>query len=258
MDCFEKFDPLKGAIPGYPFFELFDIAWKARGFLEGMTNQEIQWIEKDVDRAIEDMRGIYARATNSKRELLDQESDEFEDELSEVDALRMALEFRVLHFEAGDPSDNPVKCAAVLTLMFVSNCIVALECPEEDLGTSDDGPIAARLTSAANDAINAALALGLAEAHSFAARMEDELDLELKEQLADFSRDRARRAAQRKHQKNRDAKEVVFEWCDKNMSRFKSMDDAAMDIAESFIPQKFRTVREWMTEWKKHRFASKP
>jgi hypothetical protein len=76
--------------------------------------------------------------------------------------------------------------------------------------------------------------------------------------LADAESARQTALAMKKHQKNRDAKELVFEWCDKNMSRFKSMDDAAMDIAESFIPQKFRTVREWMTEWKKHRSTGRP
>jgi hypothetical protein len=258
VDCFEKFDPLEGAIPSYPFFDLFDIAWKAREFLEGMTYKDIQWIEKDVDLAIEAMRVRYAKARNRDSEPLETEPDEFEDELSEIEALRMALELSFLHFESGEPSDNPVRCAAVLTLMYVSSCIEALECPDEDLGTCDDGPIAARLISAANHAINAASALGLAESHAHASRIEDELDFELKEQLADFSTERARRAAQKKHQKNRDAKALVFEWCDKNMSRFNSMDDAAMDIAESFIPQKFRAVRDWMTEWKKLRSASKP
>jgi hypothetical protein len=69
---------------------------------------------------------------------------------------------------------------------------------------------------------------------------------------------RARVNAQKRHASSRDSKAKVFEWCDENMHRFSSMDDAAFDIAESFIPEKFRAVRDWMTEWKKLRSASKP
>jgi hypothetical protein len=36
------------------------------------------------------------------------------------------------------------------------------------------------------------------------------------------------------------------------------MDDAAFDIAGTFVDQKFRAVREWMTEWKKLRSAGTP
>lgn len=68
----------------------------------------------------------------------------------------------------------------------------------------------------------------------------------------------AKAAAQARHTGNHASKILVFEWCDANMDRFSSMDDAAFDIAESFVPQKFRAVREWMTEWKKLRSASRP
>ena len=67
----------------------------------------------------------------------------------------------------------------------------------------------------------------------------------------------AKAAAQAKHTGNRADKATVFVWCDKNMKRFSSMDDAASDIAETFIPQKFRAVRDWMTEWKKLRSAGR-
>ncbi len=66
----------------------------------------------------------------------------------------------------------------------------------------------------------------------------------------------AKESAVKRHAGARANKAKVFAWCDENISRFKSMDDAALDIAESFIPQKFRTVRDWMTEWRKLRSAS--
>lgn len=65
-------------------------------------------------------------------------------------------------------------------------------------------------------------------------------------------------ASNARHIKNRADKDKVFAWCDLNMKRFEGMDAAAADIAETFIPQKFRAVRDWMTEWKKLRSASTP
>lgn len=75
--------------------------------------------------------------------------------------------------------------------------------------------------------------------------------------IADKS-DESRKAAAVRHAGSRMAKQKVFTWCDENMHRFTSMDDAAGDIAETFVPQKFRAVREWMTEWKKLRSAGRP
>ena len=68
----------------------------------------------------------------------------------------------------------------------------------------------------------------------------------------------ARGYAMKRHAGNHADKAKVFVWCDENMSRFKSMDDAAFDIAGTFVDQKFRAIREWMTEWKKLRSASTP
>ena len=64
--------------------------------------------------------------------------------------------------------------------------------------------------------------------------------------------------AEARHKENRVDKAKVFSWCDDNMSRFSSMDDAALDIAQTFVPQKFRAVRGWMTDWRKLRSAGTP
>ena len=50
----------------------------------------------------------------------------------------------------------------------------------------------------------------------------------------------------------------VFAWCDDKMIDFKSMDSAAESIAGKLVPATFRTVREWIGEWKKLRSASTP
>ena len=65
----------------------------------------------------------------------------------------------------------------------------------------------------------------------------------------------AKKGSDATHVGNRADKEKVFAWCDENMNRFDSMDAAAFDIAETFVPQKFRAVRRWMTDWKRLRSA---
>jgi hypothetical protein len=65
--------------------------------------------------------------------------------------------------------------------------------------------------------------------------------------------DLAKRGAYALHAENRAMKSVVFEWCDQNMSSYPSMDAAAEAIAGKVVPLKFRTVREWLTEWRKSR-----
>ncbi|GGX76805.1 hypothetical protein GJV26_17015 [Massilia dura] len=60
-----------------------------------------------------------------------------------------------------------------------------------------------------------------------------------------------RKGADAAHVENRALKKNVFEWCDKNMMQYNSMDDAALAIAGKLVPVKFRTVRSWMSLWKK-------
>ena len=60
-----------------------------------------------------------------------------------------------------------------------------------------------------------------------------------------------------KNAENRAMKNDVFAWLDKNMTN-QSMDSAALDIAGKIVPMKFRTVRDWITEWKKLRSAGTP
>ena len=68
----------------------------------------------------------------------------------------------------------------------------------------------------------------------------------------------ARKKALQRHSSSEGSRLKVFSWCEENMDRFSSMDGAAFDIAETFVPQKFRTVRGWMTAWKKLQPASTP
>lgn len=65
----------------------------------------------------------------------------------------------------------------------------------------------------------------------------------------------AKKAATARHAENRAMKQQVFEWCDAYMAQAPSMDTAASRVAGVVVPVAWRTVRDWMTEWKKLRSA---
>lgn len=65
----------------------------------------------------------------------------------------------------------------------------------------------------------------------------------------------AKTAASARHAENRAMKQQVFEWCDSYMAQAPSMDAAASRVAGVVVPVAWRTVRDWMTEWKKLRSA---
>ncbi|MFV0675532.1 hypothetical protein ACLIWX_20700 [Variovorax sp. tm] len=58
-----------------------------------------------------------------------------------------------------------------------------------------------------------------------------------------------------RHAENRALKQHVFEWCERNMASARSMDAAASLVAGIVVPVAWRTVRDWMAEWKKLRSA---
>ena len=65
----------------------------------------------------------------------------------------------------------------------------------------------------------------------------------------------ARGAAAVRHAENRAMKQEVFAWCDQHMATVRSMDQAASVVTSTLVPVAWRTVRDWMTEWKKLRSA---
>lgn len=236
MDCFDNFDPLTGDIPGYPFAELWGIVAQARVLLAGSSSDDIRDIERNLDNLIADAKAECAHiwldnhveqvikegsweldylptgttATHqSVRHLLENWPDSAvepdyltEDDLSNVEALRMAVSMGDVG-KLDSEHSYPVKCAAVLALMKAADCLGSMECSEEDLGTHEDGPTAARLLSAANDAIEAALALGYASelaalSESLAEAAED-LAETIEEVQQRFNAERARKAATARH-----------------------------------------------------------
>ena len=65
----------------------------------------------------------------------------------------------------------------------------------------------------------------------------------------------AKHGAGVRHRENREMKDDVFRWLDAHFNECGSMDSAAEKIADHVVPLKFRTVRAWVTDWKKLRSA---
>jgi hypothetical protein len=60
--------------------------------------------------------------------------------------------------------------------------------------------------------------------------------------------------AHARHKVNRQNRSNIFAWCDENMGRYNAMDKAAMAAYEKeVVIAEFKTIRKWMTEWKKAR-----
>lgn len=68
----------------------------------------------------------------------------------------------------------------------------------------------------------------------------------------------AKSGADVRHKENHAMKADAFKWLDGNFDNCKSMDSAAEIMAGKLVPATFRTVRGWVTEWKKLRPASTP
>ncbi len=61
-----------------------------------------------------------------------------------------------------------------------------------------------------------------------------------------------------RHSENHAMKKEVFDWLDVNMVNHSSMDDAAEAIAGKVVPVKWRTARDWVSQWKAVRSAGTP
>ena len=68
----------------------------------------------------------------------------------------------------------------------------------------------------------------------------------------------SKRGVNARHNENRAMKQEVFAWLDTNFSTCTSMDDAAEKMAGKLVPCRFRTVRDWVGEWKKLRSTGTP
>ena len=296
MHCFDNFDPLTGEVPFFPFSEIWGVASEARIYLAGLSGDDIRAIEKYLDVFIYDTQLDFARINldryvkrvisecswelnylpvgvaatqQSVRHLLEnwpepESSDEIyyetEDDCSDLTALRIGIMSGSLGALENEHS-YPIQCVSVLALMKVAECLDTLKCPEEDLGTSEDGPIAARLICAANFAIEAALAIGYADALAELAESRAESNENITEEIEGaqrrFSEDRARLAVAKKLAKDPKQKDKVLvrarwnEW-QTRPNQYKSKAAFSLDILKSFKNLENQAVIEgWCRTWER-------
>jgi hypothetical protein len=278
VDCFDNFDPLTGDVPSFPFFELWHVVSEARILLAGLSRDEIRSIERNLDVLIYDKKTELARyclddyvqkvietsswelqhlpantvpTPQNVRHLLEnwpgsEEDREYliEDDFTDLEALRATI----LTGELGTLDNEhsyPIQCVAVLALMKAANCVYTMRCPEDELGVHDDGPVASRLVSAANDAIESALALGYANELAALAESRAEAAADLAETIKDrqmrFSKERAQKAAIARHEHLKPAVEFVrSEW----QEHCEAYSFNKSDFARTYVELVRRTYRD--------------
>ena len=250
MSCFDNFEPITGEVPNSRFRELYLIVMDARDLLTGLSGKDVRAIERNLDRLIFEERTEWsnllldehvemvikesswelshlpvgnAPTPENVRNLLKNWPDEVEepdyldgDDFSDLDVLK-----RIVFFGGAGSLNSkqsyPVHCAAVLALMGVADCLWKMECPEKDLEAHEDGPVAVRLVLAANDLIDAALALGYALELVAVAETKEEAASDIAKNIAKrqqrFGVERARNAATARHKHFKPAIEFVqSEW----------------------------------------------
>ena len=74
----------------------------------------------------------------------------------------------------------------------------------------------------------------------------------------DIFKQARRKGADAIHAENRSMKADVFKWLDTNNTGSMTLDDIALTIAGKVVPLTFRTVRDYITEWKRLRSAGRP
>ena len=255
MSWFDDFDPLVGDVPDYPFKRLRATVWKARSHLRGLDMKQLRLIEHVVRDSLSEQRAIYVEeemdslvaglmehggwelsflknpdepSEHAIRYLLehwpaeadDQPNLPSENDLSDVDALELAIEAFLPASPPGMVSEDPVKCAAVLALMLVAECYSIL-------GWDKDVPPSvlidvrlASLSAGADVAIEATRSVGLAEKLQKEASLRSALSTEqraqLKSQAVRITRERAQYAAEKRHSNMKLAKLFVqAEWHEK-------------------------------------------
>jgi hypothetical protein len=295
------FDPLVGDVPQYPFKALRATVWMARSHLRGLDIDDVRQIERVVRDSLSEQRAIYVEQEMDSliagllehggwelgylpdaheagereiRYLLEHwpsEADDrpnlpSEDDLSDVDALEQAIEANLPASPLGLTSDDPAKCAAVLALMLADESFDAL-------GWDKDVPRHVRidvklvgLAAAADSAIEATRAVGLADRLRSEANLRSALSVEqrtqIDNQLVMLTKNRAKHAAEKRHSSMRMAKLFVqAEWDEKGEAYKRDKSDFARTyvglVRDKFMDSKGdplrvteKTIREvWLSKF---------
>jgi len=282
MSWFDDFDPFVGEVPDYPFKRLRGTVWMARNHLRGLDIKNVRQIERVVQDSLSEQRAIYVEeeldalvagllehggwelsylekpneaGERDIRYLLEHwpiEADDrpnlpSENDLSDVDALELAIDANLPASPPGLASDDPVKCAAVLALMLAAESYATL-------GWHTDAPLSIRMdleragfSAAADAAIEATRSVGLAEKLRGEERLRSALSTaqraQLNSQVVRITRERAKYAAEKRHSSMRTAKLFVqSEWHEKAEAYKRNKSDFARTYV-ALIRDRFRDTK---------------
>jgi len=287
-DVFERFDPTNDDLlpANSRFFDsLTRIIWPAvrvvGSHLErDPTPGDLAKIAKVAEERIAEFFAIEAEATHGaltdEEEGLIQFGDANPDNTTMLEALTERLEpFETTHVEGmGEVPAHVVY--AVLCLYHAGSALDHLAEERQPRVSPEQAalrreprfthrPRIWHRTEAAIDLILAMEALSEAEQAQFATELEESLGLgpDTAETVSEPSNEAAakmaramisvaaKNAAAKRHEENRAMRAQVFEWCDKNLDGFNSMDSAAEAIAGKLVPVKFRTARSWIAAYRR-------
>lgn len=263
--------------------QLQGLAWSARGHIRAFSSEDLLLLEGYVEQSIGEQREAYVEqeldayvaellehggwelgylrhpeeaGEREIRELLknwpseadDRPSLATESDLSEVDALELAIDASlpaVPPFEGKlQHLTDPAASAAVLALMLIADALESFEWHRAGPTQLRGDLIFAGYQAAAENAVHAALAIGLADRLRHEVKVREQLSMEqqeaLRQQAKALARERARQSANRKHAPMKQAREWVYsEWLAKAAAFGGNKSDFAR-VYVGLIRQKFR------------------
>ncbi len=285
---FDDFNPKVGDVPSYPFSLLPEIANRARSLLIDRTLLEIQSAAEMVDWIIEDN---LERETDefiqyqidtdgwAKEHLLNAKDagknlrlfvnydlyviaePELElpppnsEDLNEVTAIKKCIDsygLDVLHFKGG----KDYECFSVLALWMLADCL-------DWLGRQSYS-LAGESALKAMDAISHAEHLhdreSQEEIQAFFLQQLKSKESEVEEQAEKIAAQRrtenARKGASKRHEEHAILRQEALEHYETHKDEYRSMEDAARNIAGVIVPVTHRTVVGWISKHRKTQSAS--
>jgi hypothetical protein len=259
---FDDTDPLRLKVGPWDPFQLYFVSYQARKLCEGMTTTQLMDRARVIAHRLADY--IADHLESEKSSLVEHLAERGGWELSYLppearneEGIRHLLENWPSEADDSSPLDAIEDDVSLIDAIIDSNdavdfAVVALWHVADALRALRKG---SDRTSALMDAGEHAVAgMQAACLGEYLNRLQA-LRLEANAQFADERSRQARQAAHERHRENRDMKRHVWLWCDSNLSGFRSTDAAAEAIAGKIVPVRFRTVRSWISEYKRRHTA---
>lgn len=260
---FDDFDPLEGVVPANPLPSLPFIAARARNLVRSRTRSELghaaskaDWL---IDQYFREKRipgriSLYREWVDQDRKADESTAPVAPGSVSTAIALAESLAKYALDDDPQFKYGQDFEYLAVLGLWKIADAILhfsllsAVESSAEHPGIWTPDSTETEHSLWAEDAVVAMEATCWAEwlKHQ-AIRVEELVQDKVKKRVSLA----AQRAAIQKNAENRQMKAEAFAYYQANHQKFHSMDAAAEAIAGKIVPLKFRTVRNWIPDFRR-------